>query len=150
MAIKTQQSLTGFIATEPQRSVNDDGVVRFYARIGQPHFRREPDGTFTELEPTFHDLVAFRSAAEHAFGKFAKGDRFVAEGYVHNYQTEQSGAIYEREEFIAKRIGHDLTVTNYDVDRTRRAAHTTARDMPAPEFTPQSTARTAGSSALGR
>ena len=81
MALHTQQSLSGFIASEPQQSVTENGDTRFYVRIGQPHFRREEDGTFSELEPSFHDLVTYRATADRALARFAKGDSFVAEGY---------------------------------------------------------------------
>lgn len=120
MALHTQQSVSGFIATEPQQSVTERGETRFYARIGQPQFRREDDGTFTELAPTFHDLVAYRATADRAMARFAKGDRFVAEGYVRTFQVERDGEIIDREEFVAKKLGHDLARTEYEVDRTRR------------------------------
>lgn len=130
MALHTQQSLSGFIASEPQRSVTESGDVRFYVRVGQPHFHREEGGGFTELEPTFHDLVAYRATAERALKRFAKGDSFVAEGYVRTFEVERDGAIIEREEFVAKKIGHDLARTNYAVDRARRSAAGTDQQAP--------------------
>ena len=122
MALHTQQSISGFIATEPQQTVTERGETRFYARIGQPRFRREDDGSFTELAPTFHDLVAYRATADRAVTRFAKGDSFVAEGYVRTFQVEHDGEIVDREEFVAKKLGHDLARTDYEVDRTRRHA----------------------------
>lgn len=130
MAFHTQQSLSGFIASEPQRSVTESGDTRFYVRVGQPHFRREDAGGFTELAPTFHDLVAYRATAERALTRFAKGDSFVAEGYVRNFQIEHDGEVIEREEFVAKKIGHDIARTNYDVDRERRSAAGAEREAP--------------------
>ena len=130
MALHTQQSLSGFIASEPQQSVTSNGDTRFYVRIGQPHFRREDDGTFRELEPSFHDLVAYRATADRAFERFAKGDSFVAEGYVRTFPVERDGEIVEREEFVAKKIGHDLARTNYDVDRSRRPAPNVEQAVP--------------------
>ena len=124
MALHTQQSLSGFIASEPKQSVTEAGEACFYVRIGQPHFRREDDGHFTELEPSFHDLVAYRATAERAISRFVKGDSFVAEGYVRTFQVERDGDIVEREEFVAKKIGHDLARTNYEVDRDRRSTAT--------------------------
>ena len=130
MTFHTQQSLSGFIASEPQRSVTENGDTRFYVRVGQPHFRRE-EGAFTPLEPSFHDLVAYRATAERALTHFAKGDSFVAEGYVRSFQVERDGTVVEREEFIAKKIGHDLARTNYEVDRSRRPATADALNSPA-------------------
>ena len=48
MAIRTQQSISGFIATDPQLTVTDRGEARFYARFGQENFHREEDGSFTK------------------------------------------------------------------------------------------------------
>lgn len=128
MAIHTQQSVSGFIASDPQLSQTERGDARFYARIGQPHFRRNDDGTFTELDATFHDLVAYRATAERAMARFAKGDSFVAEGYTHTYPIERDGQPVEAEEFVAKKIGHDLARTNYEVDRSRRSAQAPEQD----------------------
>lgn len=128
MTLRTQLSVSGFIASEPQRSVTERGDARFYARIGQPQFHREDDGTFIELPPTFHDLVAYRATADHAMTRIAKGDQFIAAGYIHTYQVERDGIVIEREEFVAKKIGHDLARTDYEVDRTRRQASAARRE----------------------
>lgn len=133
MTLHAQQSLSGFIASEPQHSTTENGDARFYVRVGQPHFRREDDGSFTELDPSFHDLVAYRATADRALDRFAKGDSFVAEGYVRTFQVERDGEIVDREEFVAKKIGHDLARTNYEVDRSRRTPATAERDAPVTE-----------------
>lgn len=133
MAIRTQQSISGFIASDPQLTETAKGDPRFYARVGQEHFRREDDGTFTRLEPTFHDMVAFRATAERAHERFAKGDSFVAEGYVRPYTSERDGQSADAEEFVAKKVGHDLARTTYEVDRTRRAEPAVERQAPARE-----------------
>ena len=121
MTFHAQQSLSGFIASEPQQSVTENGETRLYVRVGQAHFLREESGSFTVLEPTFHDLLAYRATADRALTRFAKGDSFVAEGYVRTFQVERDGEAIEREEFVAKKIGHDLARTNYEVDRARKA-----------------------------
>jgi len=132
MAIRTQQSFSGFIASEPAFDRTDRGDARLYFRVGQEHFRRNADGSFTELEATFHNLVLYRATAERAHGQFVKGDRFVSEGYVHEYSFERDGQTVEGEEFVAKKIGHDLARTNYDVDRSRRSQPAARREAPEP------------------
>src|SRR4051795_9335508 len=72
MTIPTQMSLHGLIATDPQLHFSENGVARFNARVGVPQFRQDPDGSTTELEPTFHDLVIFRKTAERAYEAFRK------------------------------------------------------------------------------
>jgi single-stranded DNA-binding protein len=123
MSITTRESVSGFIANEPQLSFTQNGDARFYARIGQEHARREDDGTYTQLEPTFTDLVMFGKSAERAFEKFQKGDAFIAEGQPRSYTQNVDGAESERDQFVARRIGHDNNRTTYSVERK-----TTERD----------------------
>ncbi|KAA9110757.1 single-stranded DNA-binding protein [Microbacterium rhizomatis] len=129
MAIHTQESLSGFIASEPHLSLTEKGDARLFVKIGQEHYRREDDGSFTQTETTFHDLVAFRKTAERAHQRFAKGDKFVAEGYTHTHdRTDDNGQPIKVEEFVAKKIGHDLARTPYTVDRPRRTPESDSLD----------------------
>ncbi|AXK44845.1 single-stranded DNA-binding protein [Brachybacterium saurashtrense] len=126
--------MSGFIATDPQLTYTERGEARFYARFGQENYRREENGEFTKLEPSFGNLVLYRATAERAYERFTKGDQFVAEGYTHDYSYEREGQQIEGEEFVAKKIGHDTARTRYDVDRTpRHQAQTVERDSPARE-----------------
>ncbi|XPP25596.1 MAG: single-stranded DNA-binding protein [Leucobacter sp.] len=129
MAIHTQESLSGFIASEPHLSFTQKGDARLFMKIGQEHYRREDDGSFTQTETTFHDLVTFRKTAERAHQRFAKGDKFVAEGYTHHYdRTDDNGQTITVEEFVAKKIGHDLARTRYTVARPRRTQESDSLD----------------------
>lgn len=121
MSMHTQSSVSGFIASDPQLSQTSKGDARFYARFGQEHHRREADGSFTQLETTYHNMVMFGRSAQHAHERFARGDKFLAEGYTRTPEYERDGQMVTgEEEFIAKRIGHDTARTRYDVDRTPR------------------------------
>lgn len=122
MAIRTHQSISGFVASDPQLSQTERGDARLYLKVGIEHYRKEPDNTFTQLETTFHDLIAYRGAAEQGAERLAKGDNIIADGRVRDYSYERNGQRYEGEEFIATRIGHDLARTRYEVDRTERSA----------------------------
>jgi single-stranded DNA-binding protein len=154
MAIHTQESLSGFIASEPHLSFTEKGDARLFVKIGQEHYRREPDGSFTQTETTFHDLVAFRKTAERAHQRFAKGDKFIAEGYVHQYdRTDENGQTVKAEEFVAKKIGHDLARTRYTVDRPRRTPETDSLDAGLEDaaLSPDTERRSpAGTAAIGR
>ena len=122
MALHTQESVSGFIASDPQLTYTERGDARLSVKIGQEHYRREDDGSFTQTETTFHDLVAFKKTAERAHERFAKGDKFVAEGYTREYDRQTpDGETVKAEEFVAKKLGHDLARTTYEVDRTRRS-----------------------------
>ncbi|EGD42830.1 single-stranded DNA-binding protein [Nocardioides sp. NPDC057772] len=117
MTIPTQMSLTGFIATTPQLTFTQSGIARFYARVGVDHYRREADGAWTKLDPTFHDLVMFRNKAEKAYERFRPGDHIVASGYVHEFTRERNGLEETHEQFVAKQMGHDAAKTKYEVQR---------------------------------
>ncbi|WP_231123654.1 single-stranded DNA-binding protein [Nocardioides sambongensis] len=87
MSIPTQMSLTGFIASPPEIHFSESGTARMHARIGCEHYRKEVDGSFTKLDPTFHDLVVFGDTALKAYERFRKGDAFLASGYIHEYEV---------------------------------------------------------------
>lgn len=139
MAIQTQQSFSGFVASDPQLSRTENGDARLYMKVGKEHYRQEQDGSFTQLETTFHNLVAFKAAAEQGHERLAKGDKIIADGYVREYSYQRDGQNVEGEEFVARRLGHDMARTRYDVDRTPRrttperdaAAFTTPEHRPA-------------------
>ncbi len=151
MAIHTQESLSGFIASEPHLSFTEQGDARLFVKVGQEHYRREDDGSFTQTETTFHDLVAFRRTAERAHQRLAKGDKFVAEGYTHRYdRTDENGQSVQAEEFVAKKIGHDLARTRYTVNRQARTATAAPADGLEDEPLATSSRRTAGATAIGR
>jgi single-stranded DNA-binding protein len=118
--IQTQQAVAGFVASDPQLSYTEKGDARLYFKLGIEHYRREDDQTFTKLETTFHDLVAFKATAEQGHDRLAKGDSIIANGRVRDYSYERDGQEFAGEEFVATRIGHDLARTRYDVDRTPR------------------------------
>ena len=120
MAIPTREALSGFIATDPQLTETSNGGHRFYARVGIEQFQRNEDGSFTQLESEFTNLVMFDKAAQRAAEKFQKGDNFIAEGYTREVNYERNGQAVETEEFVAKRIGHDAARTRYEVDRSPR------------------------------
>lgn len=135
MSVPTQMSLVGFIASAPELHFTKDGAECCRLRVGVEQWRREVDGEFTKLDPTFHDMVAFESTARETYARFRKGDSFVASGYVHEYEVERSGEPSAvREEFVARKIGHNANKTAYEVQRRRLApaGAPPAQDPPSP------------------
>ncbi|MEQ6902022.1 single-stranded DNA-binding protein [Nocardioides sp. YIM 152588] len=141
MSIPTQLSLNGFIATAPDLHFSKAGAPRFHARVGCEHFRKKADGTFTKLAPTFHDLVVFNDTALMAYERFRRGDSIVASGYVHEYEVEADGTTVVRDEFVARRIGHDTQRTRYDVHRRGAAAPASPSPAQAPAAAPPAIGR---------
>ncbi len=98
MSIHTQESVSGFVATDPKLTTSANGNQRLYFRFGQEHFRREEDGSFTQLETSFHHLVMFGRSAELANERFTKGDNFIAVGYHRPVSYEREGQAVESDE----------------------------------------------------
>jgi single-stranded DNA-binding protein len=122
MSIPTQMSLVGFIASAPELHFTSEGKECCRVRVGVEQWRKEVDGEFTKLDPTFHDMVAFESTARETYARFRKGDSFVASGYVHEYEVERAGQpSVIKEEFVARKIGHNANRTAYEVQRRRLA-----------------------------
>ena len=130
MSIRTKQSLAGFVATDPELTFTSNGDARVYMRVGQPQAQFEQDGTFTQLDPEFTDLVMFRKSAELAHEQFRKGDNFIAEGETRTYTGDDG---MEREQFVASRIGHDNNITRYTVDRGAPEREAPQHDAPGRE-----------------
>ena len=155
MAIRTYQSVSGYIATEPSTEPTRDGTPRFYARAGQRQARRELDGSVTKLPTEYMPIAALGDVAQEAAALLAKGDSFTAEGRLRTVKYEKNGKTIEGEEFEVWKIGRRLN----DAERSARAEHdlrtetsTPARsrrhDAPS-EFTTQpSSARPAPSLAM--
>ena len=145
MPIKTSTAIFGFIASTPVLSHTETGDARLYAKIGQEHFSVHQDGTFSQDETSYHDLVMFHRSAEKAAAQFVKGDKFVAAVQVYVYTvTDDEGATREREEFVARHIGHDSAATRYSVERTPRVQQgptntTGAAGFPVPPQPPATT-----------
>ncbi len=148
MAIRTHQSFSGYVATEPRTDPTQDGTARFYARAGQKQARKEPDGTFTKLPTQYMPIVAYGDAAEEAAALLGKGDNFTAEGRIRPVRYEKDGKTIEGEEFEVWKIGRRRN----DAERSAQAdpavtvgspSGARSREVPA-EFTAR---RTSGRSA---
>lgn len=127
--IPTRESLAGFIASEPVLGTTRAGEARWYARVGVEHWTKDRDGIFTELAPSFHDMVAYGPLATRLEGRFRKGDTFVAHGTTRAYPSTRAGEDEMALEFVARRIGHDITRTRYTVQRGPSANHPAGRDL---------------------
>lgn len=126
MAIQTKESLSGFVRSVSELTFTTNGDARLFMSIGQPQFRHEEDGTFTELEATRGELVMFGKSAERAYAKFQSGHNFIAEGETRPYVKD--GVEYEQ--FVASRAGHDNNITNYTLDLPATEREAAGREAP--------------------
>lgn len=133
MSIPTQMSLAGFIVSPPELHFTAAGKEHVQVRVGVESWRHEAGGRFTKLDPSYHDMVAFESTARETYERFRPGDHFVASGYVHEYEVDQPGGSVIKEEFVARKIGHNANRTNYTV---QRRLHSPPEPAPAPASQP--------------
>lgn len=127
MGVRVQESLSGFVASDPQLSATGQGETRLYLRVGQEQFRKLEDGSFEKTGVAFTDLVQFGKTAERTAALFRKGDVFIAAGYTRQYErTLDDGTVEHRTEFVARKLGHDAARTTYVVDRSARRNPPTA------------------------
>jgi single-stranded DNA-binding protein len=147
MAIRTHQSLSGYVATEPNTDPTRDGTPRFYARAGQRQGQREPDGTFTKLPTEYVPIVAYGDAAEEATAILAKGVGFVAEGRFRPVKYEKDGKTIQGHEFEVWKVGRrpstDEQTAAHEAPTEQVARR---RDLP-PEFTGSRETRSAAAAA---
>jgi len=113
-----RESFKGRIKSDPQLSTTKKGHAKFYAKVEQRHWQYQPDGTYTRLPNSYHDLVAYNGPAVRAYKELQKNDYFIAEGRMEDYLSKRTGEIKQR--FVATAAGHDMAYTRYEVDRTPR------------------------------
>ncbi len=119
--IKTQASTSGFIVGDLRLQQTKDGTPMLTARVGQEQFEADGQGGFIQLDNHYFNIVQYGKSAERSFSQFKSGDRFVAEGFVRDFEYEnREGQTIEGKEFVVKKVGHDTARTRYEVDRTPR------------------------------
>lgn len=117
MAIRTQQSLSGFIDSDPKLTRTRHGDARFYVRVGQRHYDSIDDGSNARLRISYHDLVVYGVAAERAHDVLCEGESLVTGGHVRTYEHHVDGQTVEREKFVATTLGHDIASTPCTIRR---------------------------------
>ncbi|MFT3888998.1 MAG: single-stranded DNA-binding protein [Arachnia sp.] len=128
MAERETEPLWGYIASEPDIKPTRNGKARFFAFVGEPQYRDQPDGSRARVGTQYRPMVAYGPAAEAAAGKFTRGDNFVAIGYSRPYSYKKDGKDISGQEFVVLGIGHDSLRTNYDVDRSAPPARGTGAE----------------------
>ena len=103
--IPVSESVAGFIASDPTHVEFPSGAHQVYFRIGIPRYTRDADGRPRALDPAWADMVLWGQQASAAAAAFKPGDYFVASGATETYPTDAG----DRQRFVARRIGHDVT-----------------------------------------
>lgn len=128
MDVVSKESLSGYIAKkgELKRGLDNTAVLVF--KLGQKHYRREPDGSFTLISTGYISLVMFGASAEVADDRFTVGDDVVALGAFKPRSYERDARQVEVIEFRTNKLLFDTTHPRYVVTRTSRSELTVAAD----------------------
>ena len=129
MTIPIRQSLEGVFLTGLRPGTTRTGLPVLRARVRAHEWQRESE-TSTPGEPVTCDLVVFHASTQRARTRFRPGDAFIAAGHVNVYDVTRNGKTVQREEFVARRLGHDAARTRYKVTRTRRRLHQATAPVP--------------------
>jgi single-strand DNA-binding protein len=96
-------------------------------RIGINHSQPREDGGFTELEPTYHDLVQFGKGAERTADLYIKGDKVIAYGNTRVYDRVVDGERRVDKQFIATSVSPDANLMNVILTRRNGMQTTNTR-----------------------
>lgn len=154
MNVESRQSVSGYLAQDLElKRGRDDGAV-LVAKLGQKHYRREADGTFTITGTDYVNLVMFGASAEASHERFRNGDDVVALGEFKPRTFESNGQRIEVTEFRAAKLLFDTTHPRYEVTRTPRQTpdvDRTPSSAPSPVPVPEDESETvAATVAMGR
>lgn len=116
----TSRTLVGNLTREPELRFSAKGTAWCTTGLGVTPRVRGDDGTWTDGETTFYDLVTFGDLAEHV-AELAKGTRVIAFGRVeHETWTGKDGTERETVKLLADEVGPSLRFASVEVHRTER------------------------------
>lgn len=97
-----KDSIYAFVASKPQLTYTENGDARLYFKAGQRHRHYDPEAGWQNQPTTFHDVVAFKGAAQFGIEHLREKDRFIAQGSLREYTNKHTGE--PEEQFEATRF----------------------------------------------
>lgn len=100
--LELKDSIYAFVASKPQLTYTENGDARLYFKAGQRHRHYDPEAGWQNQPTTFHDVVAFKGAAQFGIEHLREKDRFIAQGSLRQYTNKHTGE--PEEQFEATRF----------------------------------------------
>jgi single-strand DNA-binding protein len=114
------RTLVGNLTREPELRFSAKGTAWCTVGLAVTPRVRADDGTWTDGETIFYDLVTFGDLAEHV-AELAKGTRVIAYGKVeHETWTGKDGTERETTKLLADEVGPSLRFASVEVQRAER------------------------------
>ena len=115
------RTLVGNTTRDPELRFSTKGTPWAVTGLAVNRRTRHDDGTWTEEEPEFYELVCFGDMAEHVAECVVKGDRIVATGKLEDDGwTDRNGEMRTTHKLVADEVGVSIrfaTVTAHRVER---------------------------------
>jgi single-strand DNA-binding protein len=120
---------TGRLVADPKLRYSPSGVAVVNLTVASNDRRRADDGTWSDGETTFLDVVAFKQLAEAIVeAGLSKGDAVFAMGKLQQSSWEKDGQKRSKLELLADVFGPDLRWTRTQTRHVERVSQTEARD----------------------
>jgi len=102
-------TITGNIATPPERKVTPAGVVITSFRVASSQRRYDrTSGGWIDGETNWYTVSTFRGLAEHAYESFHRGERIIVTGKLRLREWDNGTKKGFAAEIDADAVGHDL------------------------------------------
>lgn len=122
MDVASQASLSGYISKKTELKYGQQGGAVLLMNLGQKHYRKEQDGSFTLTNTSYAPLVLFGATAEAVDQRFQVGDDVVALGEFKSRTFERDGQQIDIKEFHTYRLVFDTSHPRYEVIRVSRGS----------------------------
>jgi single-strand DNA-binding protein len=112
-------TLVGNLTADPELRYTPSGLEVTSLRVAVTPRTRQPDGTWTQGETSFHTVNVWRDQAEHAVDSLTKGTRVMVVGRPKERSwTDAEGTEHQVTEVDAEEVGPSLRWATAKVTRT--------------------------------
>lgn len=105
MNTKIPITIAGNLVADPELTIGESGTPHAKIRVAVNQRIQNPDGTWRDGEPVFHNVSAFRMLAENAATSLKKGDPVTVSGELEFRSYDKDGERREARRIIADTIG---------------------------------------------
>ncbi|MEV5054375.1 single-stranded DNA-binding protein [Arthrobacter sp. LAR12-1-1.1] len=121
MGTRIPVSISGNLVADPELTYGESGVAHAKLRVAVNQRLQNPDGSWRDGEPLFHNVSAFRALAENVANSLKKGDPVAIGGEMEFRHYDKDGVQHEAHRIVADTVGPDLRFGTVAFQRTPKA-----------------------------
>lgn len=122
MGTRIPVSISGNLVADPELTYGESGVAHAKLRVAVNQRLQNPDGSWRDGEPLFHNVSAFRALAENVANSLKKGDPVAIGGEMEFRHYDKDGVQHEAHRIVADTVGPDLRYGTVAFQRTPKAS----------------------------